>query len=400
MPSTKSLGYIKHHLYSHHFDLYRNSANPNWTYFQRGFLRTMLQPQIHALLSKNMLTPKQIELINREIHVQNSKITKCKVPNIENIIFIIIESYLSMTSDMIVDGKEITPNLNALKRDSTVYYNGKMKSNITIGESGDGQFICMTGLLPLRSEITIGKAKEIVLPGLPSILAKKMNLETKMLIPTTPSMWEQEKMCKQYGISKLYSSNDFNTGKGDLNDEQIFQALQSIDKHSTKPFFSIVLTMSMHQPYDHNLDMTFKLSSTDYSKEFLHYLNACHYTDHQIGKYLQHLKNYGIYDNSLIIITSDHHPNPNSLQMKDLNHDIPLYILNSGLSNNLYSGDCQQIDIYTTILDILIKDHLFWRGLGNTLLSSSRRTPLTQAKWDLSEWIIQNNYFKTRFQLE
>ena len=52
--------------------------------------------------------------------------------NYQNIIFIIVESYMAFTSDMIVDGKEITPNLNALKHDSTVYYNGHVQPNITI----------------------------------------------------------------------------------------------------------------------------------------------------------------------------------------------------------------------------------------------------------------------------
>ena len=66
-----------------------------------------------------------------------------------NLIFIIVESYLSQTSDLKVDGKEITPFLNRLKRDSTVYYNGQMQPNINIGESSDGQFIDMTGVLPL-----------------------------------------------------------------------------------------------------------------------------------------------------------------------------------------------------------------------------------------------------------
>lgn len=394
-PSTKSLGYIKHHLTTHHFDLYRNSANPNWTVFQRGTLRTFLQSQIHGLLSSKELTTKQINLINKEIQTHNKKITNCSIPHIENVIFILVESYLSATSDMIIGGKEITPNLNALKQDSTVCFNGNMKSNITIGESGDGQFICMTGLLPLRSEITVGKVKNDVLPGLPKVLAKEMNLKTRMLIPTTPSMWEQEQMCKQYGISELYSCNDFYPGKGDLNDEQIFENLLALDKQSTNPFFSIVLTMSMHQPYNHCLDKDFKLFHKEYSNEYLNYLNACHYTDFHIGKYLKLLKDIGIYDKSLIIITADHHPNPNSLKMDSICNDIPIYILNSGLSNYFYSGECQQIDIYTTILDMLVKRPLGWRGLGQTLLSSSYTQSFSQTKWDLSEWIIQSNYFNT-----
>ena len=59
--------------------------------------------------------------------------------SIKNVIFILVESYLSVTSDLVIEGKEITPNLNKLKHDSTVYFNGHMRPNVSIGESADGQ---------------------------------------------------------------------------------------------------------------------------------------------------------------------------------------------------------------------------------------------------------------------
>ena len=94
--------------------------------------------------------------------------------------------------------------LNALKHDSTVYYNGHVQSNITLGESSDGQFIYMTGLLPLRSAITISKIRNNKLPSLPKVLAQK-GLRSIMIIPTLPSFWDQDKMCQQYGFDKLSS---------------------------------------------------------------------------------------------------------------------------------------------------------------------------------------------------
>ena len=324
---------------------------------------------------------------------QSSKVSSHTIPEIENVIFIIIESYLSLTSDLYIDGKEITPNLNRLKHTKNVYYNGNLKSNITIGESGDGQFICMTGMLPLRSEITVGLAKNISLPGLPQILASKYKLTTRMLIPTKSSMWEQEQMCRQYGIRKLYSCIDFNNNNEDLNDKQIFESLITLDKKSPRPFFSLVLTMSMHQPYTEIVDPSFTISNPKLSQKYLNYLNACHYTDHQIGCYLKFLKDSGLYDRSLIIITSDHHPNNNSLEMNNLSENIPLYIVNGNINNNSWKGTCNQLDVYTTILDLLISDNMEWRGLGNTLLSPSYKNSLTTEAWDISEWILKSDFF-------
>lgn len=393
-PSMISLGYIRHHLYTHHFDLYRNSANPNWTYFQRGSFRTLLQPLLYNLLTSKDLKQDQINIIKKEIKNQGKRVTIHDNVDVKNVIFIIVESYLSTVSDFVVAGQEITPNLNALKKDSTIYYNGNVKSNITIGESGDGQFICMTGLLPLRSEITVGRAKDVSLPGLPKILSKKMNLHTRMLIPTTPSMWEQEKMCVQYGISRLYSSKDVNSGRKDLDDQEIFDFLIVLDKKEPRPFFSLVLTMSMHQPYTEQIDPSFNIKDPNISKSFSNYLNACHYTDKQIGRYLQSLKDLGLYNESLIIITADHHPNPNSLQIENLSNDIPLYIINGNINRHEWTDKCNQLDIYTTILDLLIKDSLEWRGLGHSLLSPQYEESVSPSTWDISEWILQGNYFK------
>lgn len=64
--------------------------------------------------------------------------TQSKSSN-KNVVYILLESFLSVSSDLFVDGKEITPFLNKLKKDSNTYYNGKIRPNITIGESGDGQ---------------------------------------------------------------------------------------------------------------------------------------------------------------------------------------------------------------------------------------------------------------------
>jgi len=163
----------------------------------------------------------------------------------KNVIFILVESYMSFTSEMMVNGQEVTPFLNSLKRDSTVYYNGNMNENVTIGESSDGQFIYMTGILPLRSVITVSKARFISLPGLPKVLGR----DSRMIIPTTSTVWDQDEMCRQYGFDHYYSSTDY---EGDhevyLNDEQIFKMAMEKDKNAKQPFFSVILTMSMHQP--------------------------------------------------------------------------------------------------------------------------------------------------------
>lgn len=168
---------------------------PNWMTFHRGFFWTTL---INNKLFSSTLTldEEQIASIEKEYKDHTQRRTNHhKQTNIENVIFIIVESYLSVTSDLIINNQEITPNLNSLKRDSNVYYNGHLKPNISVGESSDGQFIYMTGLLPLHSEITVSYAKNCSLIGLPELLKSSGYIQkSKIIVPTAPSFWEQNSM--------------------------------------------------------------------------------------------------------------------------------------------------------------------------------------------------------------
>lgn len=393
------ISYYKYRLYFTHVDTSRNMGRPNWTNFHRGSFRTLAADMVANIHGDIDLTEEQKSAITQCISDNTQRRTAHQVnPDIRNVIFILVESYTAFTTDMTIDGKEVTPFLNKLSREPNVYYNGNMKSNITIGQSSDGQFLYMTGLLPLRSIITVSRAKHNVLQALPKMM-KKFNpsMETRMVIPTLPSLWEQDAMCQAYGFDRLYSSNDF---KGEhernLNDEQVFQLSQQLDRESTKPFFSYILTMSMHGPYNTQMDPTFPIQDQKFCPELNNFLNVCHYTDHCIEKYVANLKETGLYDNSLIIIAPDHQVPENTVDTEQygITRELPLFIINGNIDlNSAWGGACNQLDVFTTLLDILGIDSA-WRGLGGTLLSPNYHNSLTNQKWDISEWILLSNYFK------
>ena len=377
---------FEHRQISSHLHL----CSPNHETFRRGSIRVLLKDLIDNKRTYQ-LTEQQCQTILK--YSQKAK-PSIKVGNIhdtkeKNVIFIIVESYMSFTSDLRVNGREATPFMNALKHDSTVYYNGNMQDNTTIGESSDGQFIYMTGILPMRSVITITKARDTTLPGLPKMLLGK---ESRMIIPTAASMWNQDVMCRQYGFNQLFSVSDY---QGDhdtnLNDKQVFQLAMEKDKTSKQPFISVILTMSMHQPYTEQIDPTFRITDDSMSNELACYLNACHYTDQQIAKYIQHLKDIGLYNNSLIIIAADH--SVHNTDFGGVSKQIPLYIVNPGISRQkMWQGECNQLDIYTTLLDLMGCDSE-WYGLGQSLASTNYSHSIHRQAWDVSDWIIMGDYF-------
>jgi lipoteichoic acid synthase len=358
-------------------------------------------PTLYHALTTTQLTAEQCAAIEKEYYDHTQRCTAARTQaKGKNIIFIIVESYLSATSELIVDGKEVTPFLNTLRHDSTVYYNGRLRPDISVGESSDGQFLYMAGLLPLRSDVTVTKAKYAELPGLPKILCLEgLIAESQMIIPTLPSMWEQEKMCQKYGFDHLYSSADYQEGKyWYLSDEQIFQYALEKNLSCQRPFLSVILTMTMHQPYTEPKDPQFTLADKRLTEKYRNYLSTCHYTDRQIKWYFEQLKKNGLYDNSIIVVAADHHAHPSLFDMgeEDLSTDIPLYIVGGGIDKEeAWQGPCHQLDVYTTLLD-LIGTKNPWHGFGHTLLTPQYQPSVRAGLWTMSEQIVLGNYFSPK----
>ena len=383
-----------------------NSLWPNWTVFHKGFFRRIIFEQL-TRESDLKLTQEQKQEIVKEYTDHHQRVTQRTAPeHVKNIIFILVESYLSVTSDLFVDGKEITPNLNQLKRDSNVYYNGHMHPNVATGESSDGQFIYMTGILPLHSEITVSKAKYNTLIGLPTILKGAIpKMQSAILIPTNPTLWEQDVMSPSYGFDKLYSKLDYqkdmnDSDDSDMGDDKIIAYASEKDQLLSPPFFFMLLTMSTHHPYTSFVEHDFQISDKNITEKYRNYLITCHYTDMMIGKYLHNLKEKGLYDTSMIVIVSDHDAHLKFLDMEGkISNELPIYIINGGIDpDKAWTGECNQLDVYTTILDIMGIDSK-WRGLGHTLLNKNYQNSVTDKMQEISDWIIYGNYFKDKTNL-
>lgn len=372
---------------------------PNNMLYRSGFLRRALVCYDDFIQTNLELDESQKEAIRREYTDYKQRTTTATVDGEKNLIFIIVESYLAQTSDLVVDGKEITPFMNRLKRDSMVYYNGHMHPNIDMGESSDGQFIYMTGLLPLKSEITINIAKDKTFCGLPAMLMKSGKLKhSHIIVPTSPTFWEQDKMNPLYGIEQMYSKFDCDKSLHDyedLNDEQVFTMASKVEAAAVQPFFSLVVTMSMHNPYNKCVEHGFTIADKRYSAEYLNYLVDCHYTDMQIDRYFDALKQLGLYENSVIVIIADHDAHPIHLNVEEnaVSNELPLYVINGGIdSDHAWTGPCNQLDVYTTLLDIYgVRSD--WRGLGRTLLNTDYQEYPLEKLQTLSNWIIRGSYF-------
>ena len=277
-----SVYHFVHPQYRNNWELYKFRAKeflydsvrggtPNLAHFQTGCIRAGIY-EVYDMFHVTELTSEQRMQIETN-YLDHSLRTTSHQRNlmIKNVIFILLESFLSAPIDLKVDSKEVTPFLNSLKRDSNVYYNGNMISDIGCGESGDGQFIYMTGILPLKYKVTVGQVKNHLLPALPKVLTKELGLkQTDIIYPTMPNLWQQADMNIAYGITNSYSILDITgTNNGEINDKKIFDfAAKTLSKHH-KPFFALILSVSGHSPYDRFVGDNVFGKNNDYPVEYL-----------------------------------------------------------------------------------------------------------------------------------
>ena len=324
-------------------------------------------------------------------------------PPKENIILIIVESLLSFPTDLRI---EITPTLNKLV-EKGAYYNNNMTSLIQLGESSDGQFTYLNGLIPKTKGVTIYDYFNNTFVSLPKLLKKqKPGIECRMVIPTSSKTWRQDGVCIQYGFDKLYSRKEYtlsNYKENWLNDKLLFEYAASIDKNSKQPFFSLILTSSTHSPYTKAVEDYLIPFPDTYSEELKNYLSNVHYMDKYLGKYLNFLKENHLYHNSLIIIASDHSISNDWLKSKEednVSFQIPLYIVNSPQKIDKTSDYViTQADLFPTLLD-LGGIHSEWRGVGNSLLcpdsilNTEREKKRIIYREKISDIILDSDYFK------
>lgn len=322
-----------------------------------------------------------------------------------NIILILAESLSSFPIDLAFKGVEITPTLNQLKKEDA-FYCPFMVSQTQYGESSDGQFIYLNGMLPLEKDVTINKIATNTLWSFPTLLKRKdPRYLTKMTIPTHETMWGQKKLCRTYGIDTLFARNQYpKEAEAWLNDQQLFEWAADHDKASQQPFLSILLTSSTHSPYNRcfeNADIPFP---PDYSEELKTYLTNVHYMDKHLGRYVKSLQQNGLYENSLLIIVADHKPNTGKLNVKNRNlcQYLPLLIVHPPFPIPANPKDTiYQTTLFPTLLDLTGLDTP-WRGVGQSLFcpDSLKHTPFEQERLSkaqtISEKLIFSDYFKNR----
>lgn len=226
-----------------------------------------------------------------------------------NVIMIQVESLENFVIDRSYNGQVLTPNLNGLIDDQQTMYFENYFETIGKGNTSDAEFSTLNSIYPNIEGSCYEKYPDNTFNGIPWILRDK-GYYAMSFHGYEGNFWNREQAHPVQGFQDFYSAEDFvitdTMGYGMVDKDFFKQSLEKI-KTLPKPFFSFLITLSSHHPYEVPAEFTdIRVKEADLNTEFGNYMQAVHYTDEALGQFIQGLKDEDLYEDSIIVIYGDH----------------------------------------------------------------------------------------------
>jgi len=237
----------------------------------------------------------------------------------KNLIVIQLESFQNFVVGLEYNGQEVTPNLNKLISENSIYFNQYYQQTGS-GNTSDAEFATNNSMLGVLKSYTYKIYQDNYFRGLPVLLKEKGYQTAVFHAHESRGFWNREEAYPKMGFDHFYGgiSNDTqNRPNGSyemtewmgwgLTDTEFYKQTIPLMETLQEPFYSFVISLSNHHPYKMLEKYDFiELLPEDQDTLAGNYLNSAAYTDYALGQFIEELKENGIYENSIIAIYGDH----------------------------------------------------------------------------------------------
>jgi len=305
-----------------------------------------------------------------------------------NLVVVFCESLESWQVELAFDGKPVMPRVAAMLRDSTTFYDPHVLSQAADGRSIDGQLLVLTGLLPLSQGTYATMYPDNYYPSIHKALKQAHGSRATLMTGDKPYAWNQERIGRNFGLDSLITFADFRidddfAGRRHIGDRALMQqCVEKLKKGDiwpvNSPAFLQFVTYSGHGPFrlpESEKKMKLPQGLPTIMADYLH---TAHYTDEAIGILVDYLRSRPDWHRTMVVITGDHEglatwrqeclDSPEGRKYVSAEKFVPLIILNSpipGRSDRVMG----QVDIYSSLLQLMGLTHYHWRGLGHSIFS-------------------------------
>jgi lipoteichoic acid synthase len=306
----------------------------------------------------------------------------------KNLIMIQVESLQSFVINEKVNGQEITPTINKLLKNS-IYF-PRFYAQTIEGNSSDAEFLTQTSLFPLKTGSVFFQYPQNTYHSLPKLLNDN-GYRTTAVHADEKTFWNRHNMYPALGFEEFVSIDDFSqdeiVGMG-VGDKSMFSEWGKQLKKSREPFYSFIVTLSNHMPYELTEDKKSITLPPKLQDNLLgSYFQTVRYTDEALAEFLEELEEDDLLKNSIIVLYGDHngifHKDKKLLEDSWLNKKIsfeewyrkyaavPFIIYNPEINGRVIDKVGGQIDVYPTVRTImgLRSDNNY--ALGTDLLTEN-----------------------------
>lgn len=269
-----------------------------------------------------------------------------------NIVFLLLESWSADLIESLGARPGITPNFKNLEKEGILFTN-----TISSGRRTDQAMSAIFGGFPAQPMVSITKQPDkcIKLPSLNRLL-KKNGYNTSFIFGGQLIYGNIKSYIIDNGFEKIIELSDFSSEgiiKGELGVHDEFVLNRQIKElaNEKQPFFSFLLTLTSHSPYDQPMEDVIKWGTHEDK-----YLNSCYYTDKCLGSYFEKVKNQKWYNNTLFILIGDH----SHSSYKEWgyftpdNHHVPFMLFGNVIKKEfrgtIITHLCSHFDIANTLL--------------------------------------------------
>jgi len=306
-----------------------------------------------------------------------------------NVFVIQMESVQNLVINKEVEGKAITPVLNEMLNNDTIYFD-RYYQQLGRGNTSDAEFVSHNSLYPSMRSFSYKEYEGKEFYTLP-IALKNEGYSTIAFHGNEPNFWNRKNIYPSQGLDLFISEEELEQdeiiGLG-VSDGSVFK--QSIDyyKNLAQPFYSFFVTLTSHHPFimppEHrglNLDGELKDTSLG------NYMESVNYFDKVLGEFIEDLKKEGLYENSVIVLYGDHlgldiREEEVSKQVSNylgreyryddlLNVSLIVHIPGSGVTETISTAG-GQVDFFPTMLNLLGIESASQNLIGQDIINAKK----------------------------
>ncbi|HVD99191.1 MAG TPA: sulfatase-like hydrolase/transferase [Cytophagaceae bacterium] len=260
---------------------------------------------IHSLLEKSYVDTNPYEYTDythaadviNDLYPEDKNTTVSLLKNQKNNVLIIL--WESFTAKADIDS--VTPEFQQLKKEGVFFQNVYASGD----RSDKGIVAVLSGYpaLPANS-IIMNPNKSMKLPSMVKDFAKEgynsaFYYGGELAFANMNSYLVQNKFVRTVSILD-FEKKDMNSKWG-AHDEVVFRRLNTELDTMKQPFFSMIFTLSSHEPFETPMAPTFKGN-----EKAILFLNSLHYTDKCLGDFIREAKRSSWWNNTLIVVIADH----------------------------------------------------------------------------------------------